>query len=273
MSDIDIESTESFANKVKETTSSAAPSEEDTTINSSNLVIPSSSLSIEQDGNLENNCFNATTLTIGTWRRLKFHSNDLICLYKPNQQAFMWFITEGGSSFKVEFPLTSLVNIEYTPSLDNNGESTSDVHFYMSQPPLFYMESPNEKEGRWIQCSDFTENKQASRYLRHTLQGSQLKEDLLNLMNDKEDLRKFIRFLDSTSPNTSTSSSLTTPLLPSQQQQQNPIMVVPSASFYPVSSYYCYPNVTTASMPLSLSNNSSLVLSSEPPVSAGGFYA
>lgn len=238
MSYIDIESTEMIAYKDKDGTSSAASTEEDITINPSSLMMPSSSLSIEQGENLDNNYFNAATLTIGTWHRLKFHPDDLICLYKANEQAFIWFITEGGSRFKVEFPLTNLVSIEYTPSLDDNDDSISDVHFYMSQPPLFYMESPDGKEGQWIQCSDFTENKQASRYLRHTLKGSQLKQDLLNLVNDKEDLRKFIRFLDS-SYNTSTPSLLTTPFLPSQHQQnQTSTMMVPSASLYPVSSYY-----------------------------------
>ncbi|KAL9537099.1 hypothetical protein MBANPS3_012084 [Mucor bainieri] len=242
------------------------------TVDPSHLMMAGSSSTVGQDNNPGSNYFNATTLTIGTWHRLKLHANDLICLYKAEQQAFVWFITEGGSRFKVEIPLTSMLGIEYTPSVENSSDSTSDIHFYMSQPPLFYMEAQDGTDDQWIQCSDFTENKQASRYLRHTLKGTQLKQDLVNLMNENEETSKLIHFLDAPS------NSVTTPFLPSQQHSQfhqtpSSTMVVPSALPYPASSYYCYPDPTSASMSLTLNSNSSLLVTSEPPVSVGGFYA
>ncbi|KAL0145725.1 Homeodomain-like DNA binding domain-containing transcription factor [Mucor lusitanicus] len=242
----------------------------DKTVNPSNLTMASASSAVEQDRDDESHYFHATTLTIGTWHRLKLHANDLICLYKAEQQAFVWFITEGGSRFKVETPLTSMLGIDYTPSVDNNGDSTSDIHFYMSQPPLFYMESQDDTEDQWIQCSDFTENKQASRYLRHTLKGTQLKQDLVNLMSKHEETSKLIHFLDAPS------DLVNTPFLPSQQHSQlhqspNSSMVVPSALPYPASSYYCYSDAVSTSMPLTLNNNASLLATSEPPVSIGGF--
>ncbi|GAN08265.1 hypothetical protein MAM1_0196d07772 [Mucor ambiguus] len=241
------------------------------TVNPSKLMIAVPFSTASQDSDTGSNYFNATTLTIGTWHRLKLHANDLICLYKAEQRAFVWFITEGGSRFKVEIPLTSMLGIEYTPSVDSNGDCTSDIHFYMSQPPLFYMESQDDTEDQWVQCSDFTENKQASRYLRHTLKGTQLKQDLVNLMNENEETSKFIHFLDA--PNT-----VATPLLPSQQHSQlhhnlSSTMVVPSALPYSTSSYYCYPDATSTSMALTLNNSATLLATSEPPVSVGGFYA
>ncbi|EPB87283.1 hypothetical protein HMPREF1544_05904 [Mucor circinelloides 1006PhL] len=260
----------------KETADNVSPAvssgNNDETVNPCKLMMSGSPSTADQDRNAGKNYFNATTLTIGTWHRLKLHSNDLICVYKAEQQAFVWFITEGVSRFKVEIPLTNMLGIEYTPSVDGNGEPTSDIHFYMSQPPLFYMESQNDTEDQWIQCSDFTENKQASRYLRHTLKGAQLKRDLVDVMNEREETSKLIHFLDGPS------SSVTTPFLPSQQHHQlhqsaDSTMVVPSAPYYPAPSYYCYPDATSTSMALTLSNNSSLLATSEPPVSVGGFYA
>ncbi|KAK4517321.1 uncharacterized protein ATC70_000656 [Mucor velutinosus] len=250
----------------------ASTQDSDKTVNPSTLMMAGSSSTVSQDNDTGSNYFNATTLTIGAWHRLKLHANDLICLYKAEQQAFVWFITEGGLRFKVEIPLTSMLGVEYTPSVDSNGESTSDIHFYMSQPPLFYMESQDDTKAQWVQCSDFTENKQASRYLRHTLKGTQLKQDLVNLMNENKETSKLIHFLDAPS------TSVTTPFLPSQQHPQlhqspSSTMVVPSALPYPTSSYYCYPDTSSASMALMLNNNASLLATSEPPVPVGGFYA
>ncbi|KAI9478023.1 MAG: hypothetical protein EXX96DRAFT_650406 [Benjaminiella poitrasii] len=249
-------------------TTSPSSSEEEATVNPSNLIMTNDSTTTnneEPNRPQQENQFNVTTLTIGTWHRLKLQSSDLVCQYQADQRTFMWYITEGGSRFKVKVPATHLVSIEFTPSLGTNGEPTSDIHFYLTQPPLFYMEKPNEKE--WIQCSDFTENKQASRYLRHTLKGPELKQDLVQLMSEREELRRFIRFLDD--PQAATAS---TPFLPSQQQQQTASIIVPSAmNYYP---YYYYPSTTAASMPLSLaaSNPPAMITSSEPPVPCGGFY-
>lgn len=42
--------------------------------------------------------------------------------------------------------------------------------FDLSQPPMFFMDN-NDGSISWIQCSDFTENTQASQCLQHTVKG------------------------------------------------------------------------------------------------------
>ncbi|KAI7863281.1 homeobox domain-containing protein, partial [Spinellus fusiger] len=111
---------------------------------------------------------NATTLIIGTWHRLRLRTSDLLCVYEPDQRQFAWYITDSNCHFKMVVALKSVANIEYVPLDDQQ----ADVHFDMNEPPLFYMESTHpDTSSTWIQCSDFTEEKQASRFFRHTLKG------------------------------------------------------------------------------------------------------
>ncbi|KAG0168607.1 hypothetical protein DFQ28_009298 [Apophysomyces sp. BC1034] len=134
----------------------------------------------------------ATTLTIGTWHRLKLRSNDLLCVYRPNQRVFAWHIADNGCQFKMEIQLDAVVSIEYVAA---EAEMMADLHFDMSEPPLFYMN--NDTKG-WVQCSDFTEGKQASRFFRHSLKGvsHHMKQELLEMMNAHEETRRLVRFME-----------------------------------------------------------------------------
>ncbi|CAO3610396.1 unnamed protein product [Cunninghamella blakesleeana] len=155
---------------------------------------------------------NCTTLTIGTWHRLKLRASDLLCVFKEN--AFEWHIEDAGCHFKMEISLSSVASIDFVE--DNNG--LADVHFDISESPLFYMETNNNNNNNnnnntndtttssssstttttWVQCSDFTEGKQASRFFRHSLKGvsQHLKQDLMTLMEKCPDARRWVRFLD-----------------------------------------------------------------------------
>ncbi|KAF7731258.1 hypothetical protein EC973_000674 [Apophysomyces ossiformis] len=152
-----------------------------TTTHSSNLVSSPNESSLT-----------ATTLTIGTWHRLKLRSNDLLCVYRPDQRVFAWHIADNGCQFKMEIQLNAVVSIE---CVANEADMMADVHFDMSEPPLFYMN--NDTKG-WIQCSDFTEGKQASRFFRHSLKGlsHHMKQELLDLMNTHEETRRLVRFIE-----------------------------------------------------------------------------
>ncbi|SAM05117.1 hypothetical protein [Absidia glauca] len=133
---------------------------------------------------------NCTTLTIGSWHRLKLRASDLLCTFRNH--CFEWQIEDAGCHFKMEIPLTSVANIDFCQ--DNTNHLLADVHFDISASPLFYMETA----GQWVQCSDFTEGKQASRFFRHSLKGvsQQMKHDLMVLMEQCPDTRRWIRFLD-----------------------------------------------------------------------------
>ncbi|KAI9315969.1 homeobox domain-containing protein, partial [Dichotomocladium elegans] len=101
----------------------------------------------------------ATTLVVGTWQRLALNATDLMCTFSQN--AFQWHICDGGLQFKIHIPVESLRAIEYSPDRD-------EVHIDLLEAPLFYMLTDKV----WTQCSDFSENRQASTYLRHTIKGA-----------------------------------------------------------------------------------------------------
>ncbi|KAI9247352.1 hypothetical protein BY458DRAFT_527265 [Sporodiniella umbellata] len=128
-----------------------------------------------------------TALTIGSWHRLQMTGSDLVCVFCPDTLTFAWHIVDGGCHFKITLALDSLSSIEY--------EATAgQIHFDISEPPLFSMEQDN----RWIQCSDFTQGKQASRFFRHTLQGNphHLQQELFTLIQTYPHTRRLVHFLD-----------------------------------------------------------------------------
>ncbi|KAI9485343.1 MAG: hypothetical protein EXX96DRAFT_5687 [Benjaminiella poitrasii] len=186
----------------------------------------------------------ASALTIGTWHRLKMHDNDLVCVYRPDTRMFAWHIVDGGCHFKMEVAQNAVSSIEF---VTDEHEALADVHFDISEPPLFYMESTttainkisnNDKKKKknhtvnaldeledsmqksspvWVQCSDFTEGKQASRYFRHTLKGvmHHIKQELLTLVNNHEETRRLVHFIDSAPFNITPAIY---PIVESQQQ-------------------------------------------------------
>ncbi|KAI8369554.1 uncharacterized protein BYT42DRAFT_617561 [Radiomyces spectabilis] len=170
----------------------------------------------------ENTFFNATTLTIGTWHRLKLRATDLLCVYRPLDRMLAWHIADNGCHFKMEIALDAVASIEYVA---NESDVLADVHFDISEPPLYYMESRDEKTDVpvWIQCSDFTEGKQASRYFRHTLKGVShvIKEELIALTSKHEETRRLVRFLE---PQIM--------VAPQQHHQPEPIMASAAAMQY-----------------------------------------
>ncbi|CAJ0837752.1 2018_t:CDS:2 [Entrophospora sp. SA101] len=148
------------------------------------------------------------TLTIGTWRRILTiqEPKDLLCYYTLPQDLITYHITNDNTHFKMEFPFIDITSIEYRP-ID---ESTSQLAIEVKDTPRFFMESPH---GKWNMCKDFTEDRQASRHMRHVIKGRSafMKPALIKLMQDNSDLAKVVTILDS--PNNasypSPSSSIT----------------------------------------------------------------
>lgn len=138
---------------------------------------------------------NATTLTIGSWHRMKLRTDDLVCEYLADRRQFCWHIADNGCRFRMEIALDAVASIEYIAS---DCDVLADVHFDMSEPPFFYM----EKNQEWIQCSDFTEGKQASRFFRHTLKGiaHHMKQELLTMSSKHEETRRLLRFMETPAP-------------------------------------------------------------------------
>ncbi|KAI8975033.1 hypothetical protein BDF20DRAFT_836473 [Mycotypha africana] len=236
----------------------------------------------------------ATTLTVGTWHRLKsvlqnldsasttsiIPTADLVCVYCPDKKLFAWHVIDSGCHFKMEISQEAISSIEFIALSHQQQQSPSiaQIHFDISEPPLFYMESSIQQQQQqqqpkrldlsqqrkakkkkmnttgadeqseaassdeptatsttittpvWVQCSDFTEGKQASRYFRHTIQGDAycLKREIMALINNHEETRRFVHFTDPIASSSSIPSIHAVPLnymYSQQQQQQQPLIV------------------------------------------------
>ncbi|CAO3599659.1 unnamed protein product [Absidia cylindrospora] len=179
---------------------------------------------------------NCTTLTIGTWHRFKLRASDLVCVFKNN--VFEWRIEDAGCHFKMEIPLSSVASIDFVQ--DNN--VLADVHFDISESPSFYMETTTGDTNvgsHWVQCSDFTEGKQASRFFRHSLKGvsQHLKQDLIMLMDQCPETRRWVRFVEQQQQQQQQTSQpqYHPPHFPQQQQQQPQPQQL--NSYYPTPDY------------------------------------
>ncbi|KAI9493944.1 hypothetical protein BDB00DRAFT_928661 [Zychaea mexicana] len=210
---------------------------------------------INNNNNNNNTSLNATTLTIGSWHRLKLRSNDLLCVYQPDRRMFAWHIADNGSLFRMEISLEAVASIEY---IAGDCDVLADVHFDISEPPQFYMQQQKEEdspigddeqqqEQQWIQCSDFTEGKQASRFFRHSLKGvaHHMKQEFLNLMDKHEETRRLVRFIETPIP-----TALTAAYQPTTAADATSIIEDPMFHSQPSSSYmYWNPMAATAATP------------------------
>ncbi|KAH7059218.1 hypothetical protein BKA57DRAFT_385829, partial [Linnemannia elongata] len=124
--------------------------------------------------------FNCDNLAIGTWRRMSTSNTDLSCFYCPTTRIMTWQIIDHAARFKMTFPLSSISRIEYY-EVD---PMYSQVDFDLIETPQFFMETVSEDQQRdWKKCSDFTEAKQATLVMRHTIHGlsSALKMQVMSL--------------------------------------------------------------------------------------------
>lgn len=124
--------------------------------------------------------FNCDNLAIGTWRRMSTSNTDLSCFYCPTTRIMTWQIIDHSARFKMTFPLSSISRIEYY-EVD---PMYSQVDFDLIETPQFFMETVSEDQQRdWKKCSDFTEAKQATLVMRHTIHGlsSALKMQVMSL--------------------------------------------------------------------------------------------
>ncbi|CAG8703118.1 824_t:CDS:1, partial [Ambispora leptoticha] len=125
------------------------------------------------------------TLTIGTWRRISTTPTDLLCYYTLPQKLFTYHITNNNRHFKMEFPLSEITAIEFRPIDDVSAQLAIEVR----DPPSFYMEGAH---GQWTMCTDFTEDKQATRHMRHVIKGRSetLKKQVFKFMQDDAQIAK-----------------------------------------------------------------------------------
>lgn len=122
--------------------------------------------------------FSAESLQIGTWKRVKFETSDLTCSFDKQRNMFIWCIQDGSCSFKMEFHQDAVQGITLMPI-----STWSRLEFQViPQQISFYMNNGQQ----WVQCRDYTEDRQASVISLHHLEGPTLllKSELQQLVQE-----------------------------------------------------------------------------------------
>lgn len=124
---------------------------------------------------------NCRSLTIGSWRRVSCTSMDLVCYFSQNEPKFTYYINSGSSGFKIEFSIGSIGKIDLRYLTSDGPKELGRLSITLVEPPVFFMEAPIA--GGWKQCTDFTENQQATKELTHAIVGpyNQLQSSLVEL--------------------------------------------------------------------------------------------
>ncbi|CAE6431853.1 unnamed protein product [Rhizoctonia solani] len=113
-----------------------------------------------------------TDLTVGSWHRIADRTgrHDLVAYISEHRASLTWFIHSGGHGFKMEIPISSVVDTEFThTSQSHPGHGIAT--FWLSEKPIFYMEDA-ANGNTWQVCDDWTEGRQASQIFKHQLVGS-----------------------------------------------------------------------------------------------------
>ncbi|CAE6505859.1 unnamed protein product [Rhizoctonia solani] len=113
-----------------------------------------------------------TDLTIGSWHRIADRTgrHDLVAYISEHRASLTWFIHSGGHGFKMEIPISSVVNTDFTQSAQSH-PGHGIATFWLSDKPIFYMEDA-ANGNTWQVCDDWTEGRQASHIMKHQLVGS-----------------------------------------------------------------------------------------------------
>ncbi|KAL9552338.1 hypothetical protein MBANPS3_003824 [Mucor bainieri] len=160
--------------------------------NNNTYDIPSTSTATTTTTNTTNTqIISAEALQIGTWKRMTFEPNDLSCQFDRDNKLFSWCIQDGISKFKMEFPQEFVQSIKLSPLASRPGWARLEMNVLSTQHISFYMETPQQS---WIQCRDYTEDKQASIISLHQLDGPALalKAELESLSRENDYLATII---------------------------------------------------------------------------------
>ncbi|KAJ3072897.1 hypothetical protein HDU98_002702, partial [Podochytrium sp. JEL0797] len=137
----------------------------------------------------------ATSMAIGTWRRLSLTPEDLQCEIVLSDGILRWSVIESGFCFKMELPITA-INDMSVHSVPENA-SLSSLVLQTNMPPNFFRqmqagETPSNMSSTpgFVSCSDFTEQMQASSVFCHILEGTHAEMErgftvLQNFFNEK----------------------------------------------------------------------------------------
>ena len=95
---------------------------------------------------------------------------DLIVFYSPDKCTMTYYINNEQAGYKIEYPFAYIKNI-YLENSEGDPNKMGGIVIELNRPPHFFMDSSPTANG-FYQCSDFTEDLQASHCLVHQLGGN-----------------------------------------------------------------------------------------------------
>lgn len=118
--------------------------------------------------------FNCRSLSIGSWRRVGQSQMDLIIFYSPEKACITYYINNDSAGYKIEYPFAWIKNInlvqgDVSSAAEGASQQLGALVVELNRPPKFYMDSSGS--GGFYECSDFTEDQQASQVMVHHLGG------------------------------------------------------------------------------------------------------
>ncbi|OZJ03465.1 hypothetical protein BZG36_02725 [Bifiguratus adelaidae] len=143
------------------------------------------------------------TINVGSWRRMMRTSNDLICYYHLGQRKLRWHVQDGASQFRMEFSFEAVTSLE----MIDIDAMYACIEIDLNESPMFFMKGPSNKPStaikkssaqqkpKWVQCGDFTEGKQATKFFHHTLTGlaQPLRQQLLEITRQDKGMHRVSR--------------------------------------------------------------------------------
>lgn len=120
---------------------------------------------------------------------------DLVIYFSQSEPKFTYYINSSASGFKIEYAIATITKIDLR-YLDNGSRELGRAVINLLRPPIFHMEVP--LTGGWKQCTDFSENQQATAVLTHAIVGpyDQLKKSLTELASTYKETIGLMTFED-----------------------------------------------------------------------------
>ena len=99
---------------------------------------------------------------------------DLIIFYSPEKACVTYYINNDSAGYKIEYPFAWIKNIsllqgDMNTAAEGASQQLGSLVVELNRPPKFYMDGSGG--GGFYECSDFTEDQQASSVLVHQLGG------------------------------------------------------------------------------------------------------
>ena len=99
---------------------------------------------------------------------------DLIIFYSPEKACVTYYINNDSAGYKIEYPFAWIKNVslmqgDVSSAAEGASQQLGALVVELNRPPKFYMDSSGS--GGFYECSDFTEDQQASQVMVHHLGG------------------------------------------------------------------------------------------------------